>query len=354
MVRDESKLTGLGLNRFARMAKLLALRRLVRPIYHIRESETISFAEKQADLQLARFTRQILARTGVPSQTACTSFGQMHYYDSAPGSGQVPLVLLHGIGSSGQCYALLSEFLKHKRRVVLPDLFHFSGFSRPNNPVMTLAEHCQSVFELLAEINCAECDFVGLSLGGWIGQKLAVSKPNLVRRLMLLNSAGLRFASITLRDRLTYLSWENFQAFYPGIMYAPPYRNVRFVSPIVKRSLYRLLKDHAVKDFLRTLRPGDFMEPTLQQISCPVLLLWGDRDTFLSNQFPHHYMKHIPNIRGYFVEDCAHILCLESPVNVLEHMCSFFKISIDFRQPALRALGMVLPRHDEREIGTSK
>jgi abhydrolase domain-containing protein 6 len=351
MVRKQSFIVGNGgISSLMRSARLAALQHVVRPFFHFREGETISFAERQADLSLAKVTRKLLGVSGLYSRTACTSFGLMHYYDSAPDSDEVPLVMLHGIGSSGQCYIMLAEILRSKRRVILPDLFHFSGFSSPNNPVMNLSEHTQSVIELFAEIGVKSCDFVGLSLGGWIGQKIAVQSPEIIRKLMLLNSAGLRFGTITLRDRLTYLSWEKFQGYFPGIMYAPPYRGVRIFSPIVRRSLYRLLKDHTVRDFLKSIRPSDFMEPSLASIKCPVLLLWGDRDSFLSHQCPHFYLRHIKDIQAFYVEDCAHILCLEAPANVLEHLDRFFDLHINFDAPLPRLLGSLFGRYEERPV----
>jgi pimeloyl-ACP methyl ester carboxylesterase len=351
MVRGKRNIGGKGLiGQGMRRLRLEVLSRVVRPFVHARESETISFAERQADLVLSKMMRQFMRQTGFPSRTACTSFGLMHYYDSDPFSHEIPFVMIHGMGSSGQCFAMVAEAIRKKRRVILPDLFHFSGFSEPNNPVMTLDQHVQSLRELLQELGVSSCDVVGLSLGGWISQKLAVSSPELVHRLMLLNTAGLRFGTILLRDKLSMLSWEKFQKLFPGVLYASPYQGVPIISPIVRRSLFRLLKDHAVRDFLKTIRPSDFMEPYLSQITCPVMVLWGDRDTFLSQQTPHFILKHVPGARGFYVENCAHILCLEAPLNCLEHMNLFFDLGLDFDSPLLQLIAAFFGRYDERPI----
>lgn len=351
MGRASNVISGNGfISQTLRRARLALLSNIVRPFVHFREGETITFAEKQADLALSRLARRAMAHTGLQSRHVCTSFGVMHCYDSAPGSSEPPLVMIHGIGSSGQCFLMLAEAIKKYRRVVLPDLFHFSGFSVPNNPVMNLDEHTRSIEELMDGLGVSECDAVGLSLGGWIAQKCVLRQSVKVRRLMLLNSAGLRFGTIVLRDKLLTLSWEKFDKLFPGLLYAPPYRGVQLVSPVVRRALFRLLKDHAVRDFMKTIRPSDFMEPYLSQIKCPVLLLWGDRDSFLSQQAPHFFVRHLPDVQGFYVEDCAHILCLEAPYNCLEHMDEFFALDMDRQALLPVVLSRAFGRYQERSV----
>lgn len=310
----------------SRSLKLTFLNTLIRPARHLENSDAVSFAEQQIDLTLAKMTREALNSAGLQSRTSDNSFGQMHYYDSQPNSNEPPVVLLHGIGSSGQCFSMLALMLLNKRRVVMPDLFHFSGFSRPNNPIMSIEQHTLAVAEFIESISNEPADIVGLSLGGWIAMKLAIDKPTLVKSLSLLNPGGLKYRAHTLRDTLLYLSWSKFHSIYPGIMSVYPYSGVPMISPVLKRGLYRVLKSESVRDFVKTIRTKDFVDDQIHRIQCPVQLLWGVEDRLLSTETPLAIIKALPDCQAYWVREAAHILCLEAPVNVYECLVRFLKI----------------------------
>jgi len=272
----------------------------------------------------------------------------MHCYDSAPESREKPILMLHGIGSSGQCFAWLALMLKEKRRVVCPDLFHFCGFSEANNPVMNHAEHTESVLAFIDALGCGSVDFCGLSLGGWIGLRLAAERPDRISSLTLLNPAGLRLRPYALRDTLTYLTWKKFQVLYPGLMRAFPYTGAPLLSAVLRRSLFRLLRDDAVRDFIKTIHTSDFIDESLGSIKAPTLLLWGHEDRLLSDQAPRFLASHIPGAEAWFVERCAHILCLEAPLNVYDSMVRF--LGLESRPESrftslLRKTSVVFPQH---------
>jgi pimeloyl-ACP methyl ester carboxylesterase len=310
----------------SRNIRLKVLNNIVRPARRVENSDVVSFAERQLDLTLARIMREGLGPLGLKSCTSDNSFGQLHYYDSQPGSDEPPLMLVHGIGSSGQCFAMLALMLMNKRRVVLPDLFHFSGFSKPNNPVMTRKEHVQSIREFVRSLSPHAADIVGLSLGGWLGMSLSVESPALVKSLTLLNPGGLGFRTHSLRDTLLHLSWNKFHSIYPGIMSVYPYNGLPVLSPLLKRGVYRVLKDDGVRDFVKTVGPEDFLDKDLGKIKCPTLLMWGMQDKLLSPESPVAIVKAIPQCQGYWVRDAAHILCLEAPVNVFDCIVRFLDL----------------------------
>lgn len=310
----------------SRSLKLTLLNNIVRPARHFENSDAVSFAEQQLDLSLAKVTREALSAAGLKSRMSDNSFGQLHYYDSQPDSHNPPIVLLHGIGSSGQCFSMLALMLLNKQRVVMPDLFHFSGFSKPNNPVMSLDQHTLALTEFIQSLSNEPADIVGLSLGGWIAMKLAIEQPQLVKSLTLLNPGGLKFRAQTIRDTLLYLSWNKFHSIYPGIMSAYPYGGIPLVSSVLKRGLYRVLKSESVRDFVKTIHTSDFVDEQIHRIQCPTLLMWGVQDKLLSTETPLAITKAVPKCQAYWVREAAHILCLEAPVNVYECLVRFLEL----------------------------
>lgn len=309
-----------------RSARLTFLTSIVRPARRISNSDAVGFAEKKIDQTLARVFREALQVAGLKSCVSNNSFGQLHYYDSAPDSTEPPLILIHGIGSSGQCFAVLALMLMNKRRVVMPDLFHFSGFSQANNPVMSKSDHVSCLAEFISSLSPRASDLVGLSLGGWLAMSLAIDHSSLIQSLTLLNPGGLSFRTYALRDTLLHLSWNKFHALYPGIMSAVPYSGIPVLSSLLKRGVYRVLKDDGVRDFVKTVESHDFLDKDLTKIKCPTLLMWGMQDKLLSPESPVALTKAIAHCQGYWVRDAAHILCLEAPVNVFDCLVRFLDL----------------------------
>lgn len=344
-----------ALGSFGRYLRLRYTKNISRRARHLHDNDVVALSERKTDEAVSRGFRLFLKSAGLSSYRLPTRFGLMHCYDSAPDSQEKPIVFLHGIGSSGQCFSWLALMLKDKRRVVCPDLFHFCGFSEPNNPVMDLSAHVDSVREFLDALGVGPVDFVGLSLGGWIGMKLAAGSPERISTLTLLNPAGLRLRPYALRDTITHLSWKKFVVLYPGLLRAFPYTGVPLVSAVLRRSLYRVLRDDAVRDFVKTVHTPDFVDELLGDIKARTLLLWGREDRLISEGAPVTLASGIPSCEAFYVERCAHILCLEAPLNVYDSLCRFLALEGTPENrftSLLRKTAAVFPQHPISKDGT--
>jgi pimeloyl-ACP methyl ester carboxylesterase len=100
------------------------------------------------------------------------------------------LLLLHGFGASaiwqwhGQRYLTGAGF-----RVMIPDLLWFGGSSSTRRD-FSLDHQVDMVIALLDKIGWEQGDVVGVSYGGVIAYELARRKPELVRRLVMVDSPG--------------------------------------------------------------------------------------------------------------------------------------------------------------------
>jgi pimeloyl-ACP methyl ester carboxylesterase len=106
----------------------------------------------------------------------------------AVGRGE-PLVLLHGVGANRGIWRHVIHELAAQRLVLAPDLPGF-GDSPPVGPGFSLDETAGALAEALGERVTAPFDLVGNSLGGAVALILAVQRPELVRRLVLVAPAG--------------------------------------------------------------------------------------------------------------------------------------------------------------------
>jgi haloalkane dehalogenase len=111
---------------------------------------------------------------------------RMHYAEEGAGD---PILLLHGEPTWGFLYRHMIPVLAGAGRVVVPDLF---GFGRSDKPVDQIAysydTHSSSIERLVLELDLRELTLVVHDWGGPIGLRFAVSHPDRVARLVILNT----------------------------------------------------------------------------------------------------------------------------------------------------------------------
>ncbi len=108
----------------------------------------------------------------------------LHYLERGRGE---PLVLIHGLGSSGADWALQVRALEGRFRIIVPDL-PGSGHSAPLRDDYSIAGFAASLWALLDHLGASRVNIVGFSLGGAVGLEMALQRPDDVRRLALINS----------------------------------------------------------------------------------------------------------------------------------------------------------------------
>jgi 3-oxoadipate enol-lactonase len=110
-------------------------------------------------------------------------------HHAAAGSGLgTPVVLVHAIGCD---HAMWDEVLPalEQRRVIAVDLRGHGASPVPAGPY-TLEGLAQDIAALLDRLGIDRADWVGLSLGGMVGQAFALGHPARLRRLVIANSTS--------------------------------------------------------------------------------------------------------------------------------------------------------------------
>ena len=111
---------------------------------------------------------------------------RMHYLDE--GSGD-PILLLHGEPTWAYLYRKVIPPLAQRARVIAPDYF---GFGRSDKPIdrdfYTYDRHLASIAGLVGDLDLSEITLVVHDWGGPIGLRFAAEHPELVARLIVLNT----------------------------------------------------------------------------------------------------------------------------------------------------------------------
>jgi pimeloyl-ACP methyl ester carboxylesterase len=108
----------------------------------------------------------------------------LHYEVTGQGD---PIVFIHGLGSSTRDWQSQVEFFSKTHQVVTVDLRGHGQSSKPKDDY-SVQQFANDVGQLLEETDHFPAHVVGLSLGGMVAFELAVSRPQLVRSLVVVNS----------------------------------------------------------------------------------------------------------------------------------------------------------------------
>jgi pimeloyl-ACP methyl ester carboxylesterase len=247
-------------------------------------------------------------------------------------------LLVHGFGGGAleTWHKQVSAFAPHFRLVV-PDLFWF-GQSRPHRQLAldSPSQHAATLIELLDRLQIRRSHIVGVSFGGFVALQLARRYPQRVRRLTLVNPAGLepteqerratseRFdGADDLSSLLVPADERALKAFLDTVFYRR-----RFMPRFVLRQLLRdEFWQHA--EAKRRLCAGMLdellSEAHLRQIGCATMLLWGRHDPLLLPTIGERMARALPRADLRVLERCAHPPMLERPKQFNEEVLQFLR-----------------------------
>src|SRR5215204_5046093 len=115
----------------------------------------------------------------------------LNLYYEVHGDGP-PLVLLHGAYMTAEMMAPLSEGLAGIRQVIVPELQAHGRTGDVPDRALSYEQMGDDTAALMRHLGLEQADVVGYSMGGGAAIQLAIRRPELVRRLVVI-SAGFRY-----------------------------------------------------------------------------------------------------------------------------------------------------------------
>ncbi len=235
--------------------------------------------------------------------------------------GEGPTVaLLHGLGSSGSDWFPVTSYLAPHYRLLLIDLrgHGHSSLPRTGYSVAAMARDVQAV---LAAEGIESAALIGLSLGGCVALQTAVTAPDLVAGLVLVNTfAKLRHSGM-FGGRLVRLR----RALGDADGLARLVAASLFTDPEVQALVFERLRRNDVGAIRRTmLAVARFdVRSQLGKVTAPTLVLAGDRDRTVPRLCLSDLMAGLPAARLQVIADAGHALPYDQPDDFVAAVCSF-------------------------------
>lgn len=110
------------------------------------------------------------------------------YYEES-GHGDETIVFSHGLLWSGRMYDKQVAHFKQRYRVITYD-HRGQGQSEVTESGYDMDSLYEDAAALIEALDAAPCHFVGLSMGGFVGMRVAARRPDIVKSLTLLETSA--------------------------------------------------------------------------------------------------------------------------------------------------------------------
>ncbi|HBH13713.1 MAG TPA: alpha/beta hydrolase [Clostridiales bacterium] len=190
------------------------------------------------------------------------------------GHGQDALVL-HGWGCNIQTVMPIINLIKNHYKTTAVDLPGFGDSSKPSEPYDSY-DYANIIKQLIDNLGLKDIVLIGHSHGGRISIILSSQYPNLVDKLILIDSAGI----VPKRSMKYYIKVHSFKAMKKLYLILNPGKDK-------SQSLERFYERHGSEDYRQSdgvMRQtmvkviNDDLGHLLRKIKAPTLLVWGEND----------------------------------------------------------------------------
>ncbi len=250
----------------------------------------------------------------------------IHYTDTQPPAGRpdAPTVFFgHGLLFSGWMFHPQIAALQNEYRCVAID-WRGQGESAATKGGYDMDTLADDAVALIEQLGVAPVHYVGLSMGGFIGQRIAARRPELIRTLTLLDTdAGpedpdkvKRYKLLGGVYRLTSIPPLRKQVL--PIMFGPAFLADPTRQPIIdewERQLKRSRRAGVSKAVMGVANRLP-IENEIGNINAPTLVIIGADDVAIPPHASQRMAKLIPGARLEQIPACGHTSSLEQPDTV--------------------------------------
>lgn len=256
--------------------------------------------------------------------------GARLYYEDQ-GTGDEAIIFAHSLLFNCRMFDNQVSLLKERYRCITYD-FRGQGQSAITASGYDMDTLTADTVALIEKLDCAPCHFVGFSMGGFVGMRLAIRHPALLRSLILIStSADPEPSENLLRYRLLNLLARWIGPWAVASQVLPIVFSKGFLTDPARVELRREWRQH----FVNNDRIGVSKAVTgvitragiydaLSAITVPTLILAGENDVATTPAKSERIRAGIANARMVIIPHTGHMSPVEEPDAVNAALVDFF------------------------------
>jgi 3-oxoadipate enol-lactonase len=242
-------------------------------------------------------------------KTAKVNGTEIHY-EMHGKQGSSWLILSHSLACSVRMWDPQVAALKDRYCILNYDMRGHGKSAAPQGPY-TLDMLADDVLGLMKELGIKRASYMGLSIGGMIGQTLALKRPELFDKMVLADTSHAQppEAIKQWEERIRIAQSQGMKALVPSTMerwFTPPFRE----SPAAKK-IAQLIENTPVAGYVGCGQAIMQLNTTarLKEIKLPVLAIAGEADP--SAPGTRHIGENVPGAKLVMIPKAAHIANIE-------------------------------------------
>ena len=242
-----------------------------------------------------------------------------------------PVLMLPGMLCDTRLFEFQAQELARHARVIRIDWRGHGYSTRPRSPwsMDRLVEDVRAVCNVL-ELD--RVTLVGFSLGGMVGMRFALTHPQRVRAMVLMNTSGscedtwrrIRFHALAgaagLFGPVWWLTGEAAKA-----MFSAPFRRRQPRAVSTWRQALGRMDGGVVRRVVELVADRDSVLAKLQTLDIPALVIAGQLDTNTPPAHARALAQHLPRARLVVLRDTGHGTPIEQPLATLAALSDFLK-----------------------------
>jgi 3-oxoadipate enol-lactonase len=239
--------------------------------------------------------------------------------------GAPPLVLAHSLGTTLEMWDALTPHLTPHFRVIRYDARGHGQSSAPD-AVYSMGDFGRDLLNILDRLGISgPVDYCGLSLGGMVGQWLALNAPHRVKRAVLANTTAHAGPHRMWEGRIKAVRRTGTAPIADAVIDSWFTPKFRAAHPDQVAKVREMIVHTAPGGYMGTscaMRDMDF-RPGLPHIKTPCLVIAGLQDRSTPPEWGELIAAHIPGAELVKL-DAGHMSAIELPADFAREVLGFF------------------------------
>ena len=237
------------------------------------------------------------------------------------------LTMSHSLACDSSMWDEEAKRLSQRFRVLRVDTRGHGG-SEATAGAYTLDQLAADFHALFAHLGIKQSHWVGLSMGGMIGQVFALNYPGVLQSLVLADTTS-RYpaaAASVWSDRIRSVREKGMGAIVDSTLtrwFTEPFRKEH---PQVVERIAQTIRNTPVNGYVGCSEAIPKIDVTarLRQITCPVLVLVGAQDPGTPPEMAAEIRDNLPGAQLIVIDSAAHLANLERPAAFYWAMEQFY------------------------------